>query len=169
MVEIHSKDIVHRDIKPENIVYFEKEGIWKLIDLDYAGVVGILTSIPCSPPYASPEIIDAATNGDRNLYPDPSADMFSMGIVLCELITGKELSPSKISCFIWTSGKRFYGNQPITEDIKEKLTSGEPLYVPEIDLPYAKELIEALIKIHPKERLSAEDALKHLFFRLPSI
>jgi serine/threonine protein kinase len=90
---IHEKlHVVHRDIKPSNILFAE-DGTARLCDLGLAQVEGddsrrsVLGSLadrhPGTPMYMSPEQQD--TKG----YLLPSSDIFSLGCVLFEGLTGK--------------------------------------------------------------------------------
>ncbi len=85
---IHSKGVVHRDLKPENIMVDEHDNI-KLIDfgiaskegakrLTYAGFSQALGT----PDYISPEQV----KGKRG---DQRSDLYSMGIMLYEMLSGK--------------------------------------------------------------------------------
>ena len=66
--------VVHRDIKPENIM-IQPDGLVKLVDLGIA-VFG-------TPSYVAPEqAIDAA-------HVDTRADIYSLGVVLFEMIAGR--------------------------------------------------------------------------------
>ena len=88
LVEISDKRIVHRDIKPENIIMvgnnpvFLDFGIARVLDarsLTRTGQMG-----PNTPGYAAPEQF----NGMKDKI-DGRADLFSIGVVTYELITGK--------------------------------------------------------------------------------
>ena len=85
---IHSKGVVHRDLKPENIMVDDEDRI-KLIDFGIAGKAGSrrlsfgkFTETMGTPDYISPEQI----KGKRG---DGRSDLYSMGIMLYEMLTGK--------------------------------------------------------------------------------
>ena len=78
--------IVHRDINPKNIL-ISREGDVKLTDFGIAKARGYLTThegeeVAGRPEYMSPEQADFQVTDRRS-------DLFSMGIVLVELITGQ--------------------------------------------------------------------------------
>ncbi len=82
----HKKEIVHRDIKSDNIM-LTKENVVKIMDFGLAKLKGVtkLTktgSTMGTVGYMSPE---QAQRGEA----DYRSDLFSLGIVLYELITGK--------------------------------------------------------------------------------
>jgi serine/threonine-protein kinase len=92
--EAHAAGILHRDIKPENIVIC-KDGVVKILDFGLArhglpgpepismGASGTISgSLSGTLPYMAPEIFrgETATN---------ASDVFSLGVVLYELVGGK--------------------------------------------------------------------------------
>ncbi|MCM1091293.1 MAG: serine/threonine protein kinase [Muribaculum sp.] len=90
IVRLEEKRIVHRDIKPDNILH-SKTGDWYLIDFGIARALdmGSLTLTeaqvgPHTPGYGAPELFQY-TKKDI----DSRADIFSLGVVVFEAVTGK--------------------------------------------------------------------------------
>jgi tetratricopeptide (TPR) repeat protein len=84
----HSNGVVHRDIKPANIMVIERDWIAKILDFGVAFVedqllqtstgrfVGTLS-------YAAPEQVQGKSADER-------ADLYSMGLVCYEMLTGRK-------------------------------------------------------------------------------
>ncbi|KAK0425856.1 hypothetical protein QR680_009430 [Steinernema hermaphroditum] len=82
----HALHVVHRDLKPENVVFFEKLGMVKLTDFGFSNlfVPGEHLRTSCgSLAYSAPEIL----LGDS--YDAPAVDVWSLGVILYMLVSGK--------------------------------------------------------------------------------
>ncbi|XP_075921724.1 cGMP-dependent protein kinase 1-like [Petromyzon marinus] len=87
---LHSEGIVYRDLKPENIV-LDHKGYAKLIDFGFSKrlLFGERTFTLCgTPEYMAPEVI----LGEGH---DVSADYWSLGVLIYELLTGSPLFKSE--------------------------------------------------------------------------
>lgn len=100
---IHSRGILHNDIKPDNLFKFF-DGNIKLLDFGIAMHIGDRQSGPvmASVKYAAPEVLQ------NKLYSIQS-DIYSLGIVLYEFVTGK------------TPYERENGEKEIAAHINEKV------------------------------------------------
>ncbi len=143
--------IAHRDVKPANLLMAKcnksKFGTSvKLGDFGMSTLVGVdgLIKGRCgSPGYVAPEILKArAGEGYFN-----QVDMFSAGVTLYLMLCGYE---------------PFYG-----ETEKELINSNKMANVDFPDSewskisPEAKDLVVQMLKMEPKDRISADDALEH--------
>lgn len=80
----HSHGIVHRDVKPQNII-ISMDGKVKLTDFGIARAASsntISSNVMGSVHYSSPEQV-------RGGYSDEKSDIYSLGITLYEMVTGK--------------------------------------------------------------------------------
>ena len=94
----HSKRVWHRDIKPENIL-IAADGRPMLADFNLSFGGGIDAThrheeFGGSYPYMSPEHIDALLDRATPESVDASSDVYSMAIVLWELLTGSQPFPA---------------------------------------------------------------------------
>jgi predicted Ser/Thr protein kinase len=86
----HDEGIVHRDIKPENIL-LDKKGRVKIADFGIAKILGREPDVDLTqtkdaigtPHYMAPEQMEKPTTVDHR------ADIFSLGVVFYEMLTGE--------------------------------------------------------------------------------
>ncbi|MFP4365323.1 MAG: serine/threonine protein kinase, partial [Spirochaetia bacterium] len=93
----HDKGVIHRDIKPANIL-ISRNGEIKLVDFgiavsvedDEAGLTKEGMTLG-TPSYMAPEQFENTKNVDKR------ADIYSMGVMLYEMVTGKKPFPGSLS------------------------------------------------------------------------
>jgi eukaryotic-like serine/threonine-protein kinase len=108
----HKKGIVHRDIKPANIFITERGtvklldfGLAKLLkDVDDTGAgetIGDLTNQLTSPGMAVGTISYMSPEQARGEELDGRSDLFSLGTVLYQMVTGKQAFPGSTSAVVF--------------------------------------------------------------------
>ena len=137
----HKMGIIHHDLKTDNIL-FENEEHKNIKIIDF-GICSLLKkkSKAGSLQYLAPEILSG-----RDTRSLPSVDIWSIGCIIYEMLTGKVLFDGK---------KR--------EDIKKKILS-KNIKIPETISLEAASLIIEMLRMRPSDRISVNDALNHAFF-----
>ena len=134
----HDKQVIHRDIKPSNIL-MSRQGEVKLVDFGIAtskeesedGLTrdGMVLGTPC---YIPPEQIDDARNVDKR------ADIYSLGVVLYEMVTGKTPFPGSFNA------------ETITLIHKGRFTPPQRLN-PRIS-PLLRKIVRKAMRVRPRRR-----------------
>jgi serine/threonine-protein kinase len=152
----NSKNIVHRDIKPQNIM-ITNDGKVKLMDFGIARIGGLSTLTQTgvfmgTPQYASPEQLEGKKVDIRS-------DIFSLGIVFYEMLTG--LLPYAEETTISLMLKRYQEELPDVRSINSNIPEGIAMIVkkmtarfPEFRYQTPEELIDDLNRgypLHPYE------------------
>ena len=143
---LHAKGIVHRDLKPANVL-LDPDGCCKLAD--FGASVAIMakpdTQAVGTPPYIAPE----AAGGHVN----PSSDIWSLGVTLCELLAGQFPFPFNpdvpMANFMYL---HFIGNNSPTP------------VIPTIFTPLEESLVKSCLKRDPAERPAAQELLVSPYF-----
>lgn len=141
--------IVHRDLKPENFLFSSKEedATIKIIDFGLSRheepLSGIMKTKVGTPYYVAPEVLSKRYT--------KSCDIWSIGVIAYILLCGYP---------------PFYGDSD--NQIFESVRSGRfDFPSPEWDTvsDAAKDFICSLVKIEPRERLTASEALNHTWIQ----
>ncbi|CAL8106642.1 unnamed protein product [Orchesella dallaii] len=156
---LHEREIVYRDLKPENLM-FANDGYIKLVDFGFSKVVkaGQRTWTFCgTPEYCSPEII-------LNRGHDKLTDLWSLGILLFELLTGyPPYGPH--------SAENVLGNDSSSDPLATYnaiLKGIDSVKFPKTCSKAAVSLIRRLCRQTPGERLGARnlrDIISHRWFQ----
>jgi len=132
LAEAHRLGIVHRDLKPHNIM-IDREGNARIMDFGIArsisakGITGAGTMIG-TPEYMSPEQVEGKDV-------DPRSDIYSLGIVLFEMLTGR---------------LPFEGDTPLSVAVKQK--SEAPPDPRKLNPQIPEDLKHAVLKCLEKSR-----------------
>ncbi len=129
--------IVHRDIAPENVL-IGLDGVPKLVDFGLAKLSGHSLTQPGvvrgRPRCLSPE----QARGDKV---DAKSDLFSLGAMLFEMVSGQALYPNEqMATLLWKVAAGDY--EPV------------PMRLPGVD-PELVEIIEHAIAVDPQERVGS--------------
>lgn len=160
---LHSNNYIHRDIKPENI-FIGANGRIKLGDLG----LSVEKSNDMTPNvvtlwYRSPE------NLQKSKCYDQKVDIWSLGCLFCELITGQPLFPGKndndqlllIYEFLGDK-KKLSKNDGLRYCMFPFYEKNELKYI--IQDPGIGDLISKMLIYDPAYRISSKEALKHYCF-----
>ncbi|PFX32889.1 phosphorylase b kinase gamma catalytic chain, skeletal muscle/heart isoform-like isoform X2 [Stylophora pistillata] len=149
---MHDQDIVHRDLKPENILLDEDYRV-KISDFGFAVKLKEgekLRELCGTPGYLSPEALQCSMFGDAPGY-SKEVDVWACGVIMYTLLVGCPpfWHRRQVTMLRSIMEGRYHFHSPEWDDISES----------------AKDLISKLLVVHPKGRLSAEQALEHAWFK----
>lgn len=138
----HTQGVIHRDIKPANVIV-DRQGTAKLMDFGIAAALdkATLTSagqVIGTPEYMSPEQA-------RGMRLDGRSDLYSLGIVMYEMLTGR-------SPYAESSGTSILGQ--LAYD-RSELELQFPGSVPS----FVQNVVRDLVRQNPDERIADADTL----------
>ncbi len=140
----HQQGLIHRDIKPANIM-FTTENVAKICDfglarrLDEDTTLTMPGLVQSSPAYASPE----QCRGRRDL--DHRTDMYSLGVTLFEMLTGKRPFTAETSSALFI--KHATEAPPSPQSLNPALSAA------------ANALVLRLLRKEPRQRFESYDEL----------
>ncbi|XP_055645284.1 stress-activated protein kinase JNK-like [Toxorhynchites rutilus septentrionalis] len=184
---LHSAGIIHRDLKPTNIVV-RADCSLKILDFGLARSVGtnfMMTQYVVTRYYRAPEVI-------LNMDYDTKVDIWAIGCIMAELITGQVLFPgtdhvdqwNKIIATLGTpsaqliartnhSARRYIETLPVhPKPPFEQLFPESAFLVSEgsssavLNNSSARNMLERMLEIDPYERISVVEALDHPYVNM---
>ncbi|XP_076156779.1 cyclin-dependent kinase-like 1 [Alosa pseudoharengus] len=170
----HKQNCIHRDVKPENIL-ITKQQVIKLCDFGFAriltGPCDYYTDYVATRWYRAPELLVGDTQYG------PPVDVWAVGCVFAELLSGSPLWPGKsdvdqLYLIRKTLGDLIPRHQQVFSN--NQFFSGvsvpEPLEMETLEQKYpnlsyqALSLMRGCLRMDPSERLSCEQLLEHPYF-----
>lgn len=169
----HDNKVLHRDLKPQNLL-INSRGELKLADFGLARAIGIPVNTFSNEVvtlwYRAPDVLLGSTNYSTSI------DMWSVGCIMAELYIGSPLFPGKDKDDQLIRIFKVFGTPteytwPGISDLpgySRKL----PIYphqnvqklLPMIE-PIGIDLLSRFLQYQPHYRISAKDALTHLYFK----
>ncbi|KAK3406922.1 hypothetical protein EUGRSUZ_K03054 [Eucalyptus grandis] len=144
---LRDNNLIHRDLKPQNLLLStnDERSVLKIADFGFARSLqpkGLAETLCGSPLYMAPEIMQLQKY-------DAKADLWSVGAILFQLVTGK--TP-------------FTGNNQM-QLLQNIVKSTELQFPPESrDLSFdCKDLCQKLLRRNPVERLTFQEFFNHSF------
>ncbi|KAJ4953921.1 hypothetical protein NE237_030753 [Protea cynaroides] len=149
---LRENNLIHRDLKPQNLLLSTDEAnpVLKIGDFGFARYLtpqgGLADTLCGSPLYMAPEII-------QNKKYDAKADLWSVGAILYQLVTGKP---------------PFNGNNQF--QLFQNILASNELRFPQgalVELhPDCVDLCKSLLRQNPVERLTFEEFFNHRFMAM---
>lgn len=137
----HNKNIIHRDIKPQNII-ISTDGKVKVTDFGIAKATSsntISSDVMGSVHYASPEQA-------RNGFVDGRSDIYSLGIVMFEMVTGRVPFDGDTTVAV--------ALQHLQEEIARP-----SIYAPDLPISFEKIILKCTQKIPDRRYQTIEELL----------
>lgn len=155
--EAHSLGVLHRDIKPQNIMLFEHMGERDQVKVLDFGIAKPLASVGGSKQDPETELTGAdgmLVGTPRYMSPEqirgddltPASDLYSLGLVVYELLLGKKAV-----------------EEPTTIRIIARHLSAQPIALPDafVIAPRLREIVHRMLQKEPHDRYQSADEVLH--------
>ncbi|XP_041058605.1 cyclin-dependent kinase 17 isoform X2 [Cetorhinus maximus] len=170
----HKRKVLHRDLKPQNLLINEK-GELKLADFGLARAKSVPTKTYSNEVvtlwYRPPDVLLGSSEYSTQI------DMWGVGCIFYEMASGRPLFPGSTVEDELHLIFRLLGTP--TEETWPGISSNEefkaynfPKYKPQLVINHAPrldtegiDLLSNFLQYQAKKRISAEDAMKHLYFK----
>ena len=149
-------------------MFFPRTLSWKLVHMEEAFCAGKLPAISATNPiYSPPELRRAKQEGLLHLQMDPSADIWSFGVMSFELLTGVALSYFKtVFKFSRIQGKEFEDDVTVCDYLAELFQSSYEEARSAFNLTRnAVDFLRKTLCCDRTKRPSAEELLSHDLLR----
>ncbi|XP_065920782.1 serine/threonine-protein kinase Chk2-like [Dysidea avara] len=147
---LHDRGITHRDLKPENVLLSSdsaNETLIKVTDFGLSRVVGehsLMKTLCGTPSYLAPEVL---TSANKEGY-GKAVDCWSLGVIL----------------FICLAGYPPFSDEIKEYSLHDQIVNARYTFPDEYwdsVSTDAKDLIQRLLTLDPKERITMEEAMRH--------
>ncbi|KAL8988450.1 MAG: hypothetical protein Q9177_002483 [Variospora cf. flavescens] len=159
---MHTRNVIHRDLKMGNL-FLDRELNVKIGDFGLAAVLvnpgehegsytkamSRRTTLCGTPNYIAPEILDKGKRGH-----DLKVDIWALGCIIFAMICCRPPFQASSSTEIYEKAKALDYAWPESEQVRSR--------VPE----EVKDLVAALLKSDPKDRMSLDEVASHAFFSM---
>ncbi|SCU82626.1 LADA_0C06876g1_1 [Lachancea dasiensis] len=149
---IHATGISHRDLKPDNILIEQDDPVLvKITDFGLAKIQGngtFMKTFCGTLAYVAPEVISGKTSeGKENNSYSSMVDMWSIGCLVYVILTGHLPFSGSTQNELY---KQICAGSYHEGPLKDYRISDD-----------ARDFIESFLQVNPRERMSAENALRH--------
>ncbi|XP_060933422.1 serine/threonine-protein kinase Kist [Limanda limanda] len=161
---LHKEGYVHADLKPRNILWSADDECFKLIDFGLSFKEGNQdVKYIQTDGYRAPEaeiqnsLAQAGVEVEGDLGCTAAVDLWSLGIILLEMFSGIKLKDT-VRSQEWKDN---------SAAIVDHIFASNSQACPAIPVYHLRDLIKSMLLIDPKQRCTAETALRSPFFSIP--
>ena len=159
---LHDHNIIYRDLKPENIL-LDRQGHVKLIDFGFSKQMKNLREerarTNCgTPAYAAPEVLMGTSYSYK-------ADVWSFGILICELLGGfTPFGPKAIEIGALSEAPMSRGLSVMPANLIVEMANSGRIILPKNLTPLTRDLVRRILVADAEVRLEIRDIMQHRFF-----